>query len=178
MCTRYHEMTAAELVASVIAEWDDLPTDALVDLSRHCWDEVRHSLFGCAALEAEKLPFTSITSWVGYAHHTLPSNPPKRYSHLAIATEAGLMAYPGGKRGEWEYCRDEAKHPLLTTFQDFDWADEVTHVNYGRKWLIEWHCKGNREEARKMADETVVERKAYYAKYDGQDIQGGHWTGY
>ena len=30
-----------------------------------------------------------------------------------------------GKRGEFEFCRDEANHPLMTQFQDFDWADEV-----------------------------------------------------
>lgn len=165
MWTRLQEMTAAELVASVIVEWDGLPTDALVDLARHCWDEVRHSLFGQAALEAEGVKATSLPSWIGYGEHTMPEPPQKRYSHLAIATEAGLMAYPGGKRGEWEFCCG-ARHPLMMTFQDFDWADEVTHVNYGRRWLIDYFCKGDREAARKLADETVAERKAYYLQFE------------
>lgn len=164
MWARSQEMPAAEMVASLIVEWEDLPTDALVDLARHCWDEVRHSFFGQAAFEAEGVPLSSLPSWVGFANHTMPAPPPKRYSHLAIAIEAGMMAYPGGKRGEWEFCRD-SHHALMTTFQDFDWADEVTHVNYGRKWLIEYHCKGDREAARRMGDETMEERKAYYAQF-------------
>ena len=173
MWIRAQEMTAAELMASVLHEWHDLPTDAIVDLSRHCWDEVRHALFGCCALAAEGIAHHSLLSWVGYAHHTLPAPPQKRYSHLAIATEAGAMAYPGGKRGEWEFCRDVAEQPLMTTFQDFDWADEVTHVNYGRKWLVEYFCKGNRELARQMADETVAERIKYYEQFAKEGAHSG-----
>lgn len=173
MWARSQEMTAAEMIASVIYEWDDLPTQAVVDLARHCWDEVRHTLFGQAALEADRFFLTSLPSWVGYAHHTLPAPPPKRYAHLAIATEARAMVHPGGKRGEWEFCRDEANHPLMTTFQDFDWADEVTHVKYGRRWLIDHHCKGDRLAAYKLADETVEERRAYYAQFE-QGMESNH----
>jgi uncharacterized ferritin-like protein (DUF455 family) len=72
------------------------------------------------------------------------------------------MADPGGKRGEWEWYRDLAQHPLMTLYQDFDWADEVAHVQYGREWLIRFFCKRERRRANKMADETVAERKAYY----------------
>jgi hypothetical protein len=169
MWARSQEMTAAEMVATVIYEWENLPTDAIVDLTRHCWDEVRHSLFGQAALEQENIPFASVPNWVGYAKHTLPAPPPKRYAHLAIATEAGSMAYPGGKRGEWEFCKDKAKHPLMALYQDFDWADEVTHVNYGRKWLVEYHFKGDRLSARKVADETMLERKAFYSQFGDVD---------
>ncbi len=165
MWVRAQEMTAAELCASVLFEWEGLPYEGCVDLARHCWDEARHSLFGQAALEAEGIPLTTLPSWVGYAKHTLPAPPQKRYSHLAIATEGGVMAYPGGKRGEWEWCKDLAQHPLMTTYQDFDWADEVTHVRYGREWLVRFFCKGDRQRANALADETVAERTAYYAQF-------------
>jgi hypothetical protein len=165
MWVRSQEMTAAELCATVLFEWEELPYEGCVDLARHCWDETRHSLFGQAALAAEGIPLETLPSWVGYAKHTLPVPPQKRYSHLAIATEGGLMAYPGGKRGEWEWCKDAAKHPLMTTYQDFDWADEVTHVGYGREWLIRFYCKGDRARAQAIADETVAERKAYYEQF-------------
>jgi hypothetical protein len=55
------------------------------------------------------------------------------------------MKYPVGKRGEWEFCRDAAKNPLLTTFQDFDWADEVLHVNLAKKQLVDWFPGGPQE---------------------------------
>ncbi|MBX3011300.1 MAG: hypothetical protein KF832_07320 [Caldilineaceae bacterium] len=162
MWVRAQEMTAAELCATVLFEWEDLPYEGYLDLARHCWDETRHSLFGQAALEGQGVPLPSVPNWVGYAGHTLPVYPQKRYSHLAIATEAAAMRHPGGKRGEWEWCKEKAHHPLMTTFQDFDWADEVNHVAYGRKWLIRYFCAGDRKRAEAMADETVAERVAYY----------------
>jgi hypothetical protein len=55
------------------------------------------------------------------------------------------MRYPVGKRGEWEFCRDAAKNPLMTTFQDFDWADEVLHVNLARRQLTDWFPAGVKE---------------------------------
>lgn len=168
MWVRSQEMTAAELCATVLFEWDDLPYEGCLDIARHCWDETRHSLFGQAALEAEGIPLSNLASWVGYAKHTMPVSPQKRYSHLAIATEAALMHHPGGKRGEWEWVKGQAQHALMTTYQDFDWADEVLHVGFGREWLIRYFCNGDRVKAQTMADETVVERQAYYQQFTNQ----------
>jgi hypothetical protein len=53
----------------------------------------------------------------------------------------------------------------MTTYQDFDWADEVNHVHFGRRWLTNFHYKGNRAAAQAVADETVAERVAYYQTY-------------
>lgn len=172
MWVRSQEMTAAELCATVLFEWEELPYEGYLDLARHCWDEVRHSLFGQAALAGEGVPLESVPSWVGYAAHTMPAYPQKRYAHLAIATEANAMRHPGGKRGEWEWCKDKAHHPLMTVYQDFDWADEVNHVAYGRKWLIRHFCEGDRKRAEAMADETVAERLAYYQQFAAKPTAG------
>ena len=172
MWVRSQEMTAAELCASVLYEWDGLPYEGCLDLARHCWDEVRHSLFGQAALEGEGIPLESLPNWVGYAGHTMPAPPQKRYSHLAIATEAGAMRHPGGKRGEWEWCRDAAHHSLMTTYQDFDWADEVNHVKFGREWLVNYYFGGDRAKAKAVADETVTERLAYYRAVERMKDEG------
>jgi hypothetical protein len=40
-----------------------------------------------------------------------------------------------GKRHEWVVSQD-ARNPLATTFQDFDWADEVLHARVGRDWYV------------------------------------------
>ncbi|MEI8309695.1 MAG: hypothetical protein WCH98_02960, partial [Verrucomicrobiota bacterium] len=48
--------------------------------------------------------------------------------------EQGLMPKTG-KRHEWEVSK-EAESPLATTFQDFDWADEVLHARIGRDWYV------------------------------------------
>jgi hypothetical protein len=66
----------------------------------------------------------------------------EQYATLGLEIEGAQMKYPIGKRGEWEFCRDAAKHPLMTTFQDFDWADEVLHVTIAKRQLNEWFPNG------------------------------------
>jgi hypothetical protein len=173
MWIRREELCVAETVAAILYDWgDDLPTEAIVDLARQCWDETRHALFGQAALEQAGFPLQALESWVGFGMHALAVSPQKAFAHLSLAIEAGAMAHPGGKRGEWEFCRDVAKHPLMATFQDFDWADEISHVKYGRKWIIEFYFKGNREGARKLADDSVEDRTKFYEKYGVNDRTG------
>lgn len=53
---------------------------------------------------------------------------------LLWGVEQGLMK-PDGKRREYEVAR-KAEDPLSITFQDYDWADEVLHAQFGRKWLL------------------------------------------
>ena len=55
------------------------------------------------------------------------------------------------------------KDPLMTTFQDFDWADEVLHVNIAKRQLNEWFRNGTQElsalaEAGKQNRARVKER--------------------
>jgi hypothetical protein len=58
------------------------------------------------------------------------------HSHLILwGIEQSLMPRETGKRFEWEMTLKGAD-PLLTTFQDYDWADEVLHVHIGRRWLV------------------------------------------
>ena len=59
---------------------------------------------------------------------------PKERHAVLYFIEQGLMPKTG-KRHEWEVSR--ASHiPLATTFQDFDWADEVLHARVGRDWYV------------------------------------------
>ena len=73
---------------------------------------------------------------------------------MLFGVEAGLMKYPPGKREEFEFCRDTARHPLMTTLQDFDWADEVLHVRIARRRLKEWF-KGSPEELQALGQKGL-----------------------
>jgi len=53
---------------------------------------------------------------------------------LLWGVEQGLMK-PDGKRREYEVAR-KADDPLSITFQDYDWADEVLHAQFSRRWLL------------------------------------------
>jgi hypothetical protein len=59
-----------------------------------------------------------------------------REAHLLLwVIEQDLMAAATGKKHEHEVA---ALHgdPLLITFQDFDWADEVLHARTGRRSIV------------------------------------------
>jgi hypothetical protein len=138
MGLRLSEINVAEGLAIVLFETSGMPWSFYRDISRHCWDEMRHSLFGEAAIEStygrrDALP---IRDYEGV--FVMEASPLEQYAVLGLEVEGGNMKYPPGKRYEWEFARDEARHALMTTFQDFDWADEVLHVNIARRQLDTW----------------------------------------
>lgn len=136
MRVRQEEMTAAELLAAVIWSQKGMPWAFYRDLARHLWDEIRHALFGQAALEADGYDWHSRPQYTSDYDVNIEKIPGAQYAWLSIGIEEGAMKRPG-KVGEFEFCRDEAKHPLMAQFQDYDWADEVTHAAFGRAWTPE-----------------------------------------
>ncbi len=142
---RLSEITVAEGLAVVISETRDKPWEFYHDLSRHLWDEVRHSMMGEAAIEAIFGDRCAIPMREYERVYCMEAPPLEQYATLGIEIEGGQMRYPVGKRGEWEFCRNSAKSSLMTTFQDFDWADEVLHVNLARRQLSDWFPGGTKE---------------------------------
>jgi hypothetical protein len=142
---RLSEINVAEGLATVIFESKDKPWEFHHDLSRHLWDEIRHSMMGEAAIEAEYGDSGAIPMREYERVYCMEAPPLEQYATLGIEIEGGQMRYPVGKRGEWEFCRDAVKNPLMTTFQDYDWADEVLHVNLARKQLTDWFPGGVKE---------------------------------
>jgi hypothetical protein len=142
---RLSEINVAEGLAIVIYESKDKPWEFYYDLSRHLWDEVRHSMMGEAAIEAAFGNPGAIPMREYERAYCMEAPPLEQYATLGIEIEGGQMRYPVGKRGEWEFCRDAAKNSLMTTFQDYDWADEVLHVNIARRQLTDWYPGGLKE---------------------------------
>lgn len=163
ICTRLGELTIAEALSFVLCETVGQPWPFYVDISRHMWDEMRHSLFGEAATEEicgdrSGLPLREWETEYLYA-----MDPLALYSMLGDV-EASLMKYPPGKRFEYEFCRDQAGHPLMALLQDFDWADEVLHVNITRRQLREWFT-GSEEALLALAREGNERRDAARAAH-------------
>ncbi|MFD0712327.1 hypothetical protein [Paenibacillus sp. GCM10027626] len=133
MRVRQEEMTACDLIAGVLYSQKNMPWSFYRDLARHIWDEARHAMFGQAALEADGHEWMSRPQYTSDYDINAEKIPPAQYTWLSIGIEEGAMVSLGKKK-EFEWCRDEAKHPLMAQFQDYDWADEVVHANLGRKW--------------------------------------------
>src|SRR5260370_42206554 len=88
----------------------------------------------------------------------------EQYAVLGLEVEGKKLRYPPGKRQEWEFARDMAQHPLMTTLQDFDWADEVLHVNIARRQLDTWF-QGGLAAIRDFAKAGKANRMAVKARH-------------
>ncbi len=154
IATRLGEITIAEALAIVLLEVEEQPWSFYLAISRHMWDEMRHSLFGEAAAEHVFGDRSLIPLRDFEIEYLFEMTPLELYAMLGIGVEAALMKYPPGKRAEYEFCRDVARHPLMTTFQDFDWADEVEHVQISRRQLKEWFS-GDSDELVALAEKGM-----------------------
>ncbi|WJH33421.1 hypothetical protein N6H14_25715 [Paenibacillus sp. CC-CFT747] len=171
---RFFEMSPAEGIARVHFLSENKPWGFYYDTARHLWDEVRHSWFGEAALRARGEDIFDAPNWVGW--HDMAAKAfslEEAYIHLTIAIEKAGMKYPPGKREEWEFCRDVVRDPLMTSFQDFDWADEVIHAGFGQKWIVETVFGGDTRKAMEAADRTVKIRQAYMDRLQGKQTDNG-----
>lgn len=151
IATRLGEITIAEALAIVLLEVEGQPWSFYVAISRHMWDEMRHSLFGEAAAEQVYGDRAALPLRDFEIEYLFEMTPLELYAMLGIGVEAALMKYPPGKRAEYEFCRDQARHPLMTTLQDFDWADEVEHVQIARRQLKDWF-PGSSEELAELSE--------------------------
>lgn len=128
---RFAEMQAAKGIALSIYENDGQPWEYYYLSARHLWDETRHCAMGQAMLEDQGVDWTSLPHFVGNYHFYASLSPLDRAIRLGVIIELAMME-SGAKRREVELAR---KHglALAETFQDYDWADEINHVDYAQR---------------------------------------------
>ena len=93
---RLSEINVAEGLAVVLCETLGMPWEFYHDLSRHLWDEVRHSMMGEAAIEATFGNLRAIPMRDYESTYCMEAPALEQY-------EGGQMKYPVGKRGEWNF---------------------------------------------------------------------------
>lgn len=131
---RIREIDVPEMMASIIIQTPDKPWGYYRDMTRQLWDEARHALMGQVSLRQLGLDWSKIGIRHTWAYELNTLLTPRERHGVLYFIEQGLMPKTG-KRLEWEIaCR--AENPLLATFQDFDWADEVLHARVGRDWYV------------------------------------------
>jgi hypothetical protein len=132
---RIREIDVPEMMSSIISETKGKPWGYYRDMTRQLWDEARHAMMGETGFVSLGLDWPRLvminSTWSRCLNEQLT---PKERHAVLYYIEQGLMPKTG-KRHEWEVSR-EAKSPLATTFQDFDWADEVLHARVGRDWYV------------------------------------------
>jgi len=164
MGIRFSEINVGEGLSVVLCETAGMPWEFYFDVSRHLWDEVRHSMMGQAAIESTFGSRDAVPMRDYESAYCMEAAPLEQYATLGLEIEGGQMKYPVGKRGEWEFCRDIARHPLMTIFQDYDWADEVLHVTLAKRQLSGWFTEGT-EKLSELAAQGKAHRTEVKARW-------------
>jgi hypothetical protein len=127
-------MDVPEMMASFMVERRGEPWEFYLDYSRQLWDEARHAMMGTVAFEARGVDWREIALNVGFALRLNLHATPLERQIMLFAIEQSLMPSDTGKRYERETA-EEAGDALSAHFHDYDWADEVLHVQIGRRQL-------------------------------------------
>ena len=137
-----------------------MPWPVYRDLARHCWDE-RATRCRQSAFEGEGILIEELPHWIGYGEHQMALDPLERYAHLAIG-ENHYCRYPPGARWDFEWMRDVGQHALFARYLDYDWADEVLHSQFGRRWVVGHGCDDDVRRAEAIEDMTDQRRREFY----------------
>jgi hypothetical protein len=160
MFKRLREMDVPEVIAGIVAErWMEsrnsgdrtLPWSYYTSMLRQMWDEARHAMLGQAMLEARGLDWTSLPVNVTFSWKLARFCSPIERHILLYAIEQSLMPRDRGKPYEHRVA-SESGDRLSALFHDYDWADEVLHVEIARRCLKP-ELPGGLAEARRRADE-------------------------
>jgi len=131
---RIREIDVPEMMASIIHQTKGKPWGYYRDMSRQLWDEARHAMMGEVGFAAQGVDWTRARITHNWSMRLNTECSPIERHAVLYFIEQGLMNKTG-KRYEWEVGLASGD-PLIGTFQDYDWADEVLHAAIGREWYI------------------------------------------
>jgi hypothetical protein len=172
---RLREMDVPEWMGPILSSATERPWEYHLDLSRQLCDETRHAMMGEVILRSHGVPHYSFPVPIN-AVEALNSEFDPREAHLLLwGIEQSLMPADTGKRYEYEVVT-EYGDPLISTFQDFDWADEVVHVKIGRRWIAAEY--EHTTEAREAAQEVWDRWDSVATELEARSDQQEWWPGF
>ena len=160
MFKRLREMDVPEVIAGIIAErWMSARNSGerspawpyYTSMLRQMWDEARHAMLGQALLESRGIDWAGLPVNVTFSWKLARFCSPLERHILLYAIEQSLMPRDRGKPYEQRVAL-QSGDALSALFHDYDWADEVLHVEIARRCLKP-ELPGGLAEARKHADE-------------------------
>lgn len=160
MFKRLREMDVPELIAGIVAErWADernagergRPWTYYASMMRQVWDEARHAMLGQALMESHGIDWTQLPLNVTFSWKLAKHCSPIERHILLYAIEQSLMPRDRGKPYEYRVAQESGDR-LSALFHDYDWADEVLHVEIARRCLRP-ELPGGLAEARQRSGE-------------------------
>jgi hypothetical protein len=172
---RLREMDVPEWMGPILSSAAGRPWEYHMELSRQLSDETRHAMMGEVVLHHHGVAHYAFPVPVVAAEALNTAFEP-REAHLVLwGIEQSLMPADTGKRYEYEVVR-EYGDPLISTFQDFDWADEVVHVRIGRRWIADKY--ESQIEARAAADDIWSRWDVVSAELEARSEQTEWWPAF
>jgi hypothetical protein len=146
----FNEVYAASMLATVIfdAFQAGLDWNLVFGLTRHFWDEARHSEFG--ALRLSELGMEPDRCDQALFKNGLQMPLLHRICYLTMVLEPYYM--PRKKPRFEEYA--EAGDARSQLFADHDWSDEINHVRFGKDTL-ETLLKNDARDVKRLKEEVI-----------------------
>ena len=131
---RLREMDVPEMMAPIIYKTRGKPWEYYHDLARQLWDEARHAMMGEVSLVSVGIPFYAYPILITFSTTLNLECTPLEAHAILWNIEQSQMPRKTGKRYERSIAELNGAE-FFTALQDYDWADEVLHVQIGRRWL-------------------------------------------
>ncbi|MEO1664876.1 MAG: DUF455 family protein [Chloroflexota bacterium] len=150
------EMQAAETLATVMWEVENMDWEFYYDIARHCWDEVRHSELGETRLDQLGYHISDFPSSIGSYGWRQLFNPLIRYCALTYVIEADSFKMKHDSYQKYIEVGDmDSAQPIM-----YDIMDETMHVRFGQKWIpplmTHYHYEGRVEDLVQRCREIVA----------------------
>ncbi|MEZ4670066.1 MAG: DUF455 family protein [Anaerolineae bacterium] len=125
-----NEMTAAETLGSILWMTPEMPWEYQHNVSRHLWDEIRHSQLGQVRVQQLGLEISDVPQVVQIYNVMMSLPAVDQYALLTTVIEPNGMPEKTANREHWEEIHDEISAAAVS----YDWSDENYHVRWGKKW--------------------------------------------
>jgi len=125
-----NEMTAAETLGSILWMTPEMPWEYQHNISRHLWDEIRHSQLGQIRVQQLGLQIAEVPQVVQIYNVMMGLPAVDQYALLTTVIEPNGMPEKSTNREHWEDIGDEISAAAVS----YDWSDENYHVRWGKKW--------------------------------------------
>jgi hypothetical protein len=146
-----NEMTAAETLGSILWMTPEMPWEYQYNVSRHLWDEVRHSQLGQVRVQQLGLKIEEVPQVVQIYNVMMSLPAVDQYALLTTVIEPNGMPEKTANREHWEEIEDEISAAAVS----YDWSDENFHVRWGKKWTpVLLHTYGYNETPEQIAART------------------------
>lgn len=126
-----NELSAVESLATIVYDTSQGPFALHHDLTRHLWDEARHSQFGYRGLPRQGIDLTTVELSVFEYQAMIELTPAERYALLTMIWESATFDIKAPVIDGVHTLGDFETETLLA----FDRNDEQNHVRYGHRWL-------------------------------------------